>query len=195
MNDLKRRWLWLALCLVMAISLLWELVPRSDATDRLNRLPVSGFHLFSRDIPLNQVEADIYRGANVRKRLYQVGHEKFILIAIDGTHDRHAVHDPKYCFVGGGWQVGTDRTLPIPGGEARLLELTKPGGNVEIMYWISDNHVRHGSAMRAWWQSTLRRQTFGLSGEEPVIFILQPLPGTTVNWENVGHEFPALFEI
>ena len=94
MNDLKRRWLWLALCLVMAISLLWELVPRSDATDRLNRLPVSGFHLFSRDIPLNQVEADIYRGANVRKRLYQVGHEKFILIAIDGTHDRHAVHDP-----------------------------------------------------------------------------------------------------
>ena len=53
MNDLKRRWLWLALGTVMAMSLLWELVPRSDATARLNRLPGTGFHLFSRDIPLN----------------------------------------------------------------------------------------------------------------------------------------------
>ena len=195
MNNLKRRWLWLALGTVMAMSLLWELVPRSDATARLNRLPVAGFHLVSRDIPLNKVEEDIYHGANVRKRLYQAGHEKFILLAIDGTHDRHAVHDPTYCFLGGGWKVGTDRTLPIPGGVARLLNLTKSDGNVEIMFWISDNHVRHGSAMRAWWQSTLRRLTFGLSGEEPVIFILQPLPGTTVNWDDIRVEFPALFEI
>ncbi len=195
MNDLKRRWLWLALGTVMAMSLLWELVPRSDATARLNRLPGTGFHLFSRDIPLNKVEEDIYHGANVRKRLYQAGHEKFILLAIDGTHDRHAVHDPTYCFLGGGWKVGADRTLPIPGGVARLLNLTKSDGNVEIMFWISDNHVRHGSAMRAWWQSTLRRLTFGLSGEEPVIFILQPLPGTTVNWDDICVEFPALFEI
>ena len=195
MNELKRRWLWVALGTVMALSLLWELVPRSDASARLNRLPVSGFHLFSRDIPLNKVEEDIYHGANVRKRLYQAGHEKFILLAIDGTNDRHAVHDPTYCFLGGGWKVGTDRTLPIPGGVARLLDLTKNGGNVEIMFWISDNRTRHGSALRAWWQSTLRRLTFGLSGEEPVIFILQPLPGTTVNWDDICVEFPALFEI
>ncbi len=195
MNELKRRWLWVALGTVMALSLLWELVPRSDASARLNRLPVSGFHLFSRDIPLNKVEEDIYHGANVRKRLYQAGHEKFILLAIDGTNDRHAVHDPTYCFLGGGWKVGTDRTLPIPGGVARLLDLTKNGGNVEIMFWISDNRTRHGSALRAWWQSTLRRLTFGLSGEEPVIFILQPLPGTTVNWDDIRVEFPAVFEI
>ena len=195
MNELKRRWLWVALGTVMALSLLWELVPRSDASARLNRLPVSGFHLFSRDIPLNKVEEDIYHGANVRKRLYQAGHEKFILLAIDGTNDRHAVHDPTYCFLGGGWKVGTDRTLPIPGGVARLLDLTKNGGNVEIMFWISDNRTRHGSALRAWWQSTLRRLTFVLSVEEPVIFILQPLPGTTVNWDDIRVEFPAVFEI
>jgi hypothetical protein len=195
MNDLKRRWLWAALGTVMILSLLWEVVPRPDASARLDRLPVAGFHLFSKDMPLNPVEADIYHGANVRKRIYQAGHEKFILLAIDGTHDRHAVHDPLYCFRGGGWTVGSDRLMPIPGGVARRLDLTKNGGTVEVMYWISDNRTRHASALRAWWQSTLRRLTFGFSGEEPVIFILQPLPGTTVNWDSLVTGFPELFEI
>jgi len=66
---------------------------------------------------------------------------------------------------------------------------------VEVMFWITDGRSRHGSAMWAWWQSTLRRMTFGTSGDEPVLFILQPLPGGTVNWDNVLVAFPELFEI
>jgi len=193
--DYKRFGMWLALGAVVALSLLWELVPRTDASARLRRLPQSGFHLASRDVALSPVEADIYHAANVCKRIYQAGHERFILLAIDGTHDRHAVHDPLYCFRGGGWTVGADRLLPVPGGNARILELSKPGRTVEVMFWITDGRVRHGSAVRAWWQSTLRRLTFGYSGDEPVLFILQPLPGQTVNWDDVLVDFPALFDI
>jgi hypothetical protein len=194
-KQVKTVGLWVALAVVAVLSLLWEIVPSHDAAARLRRLPAAGFQLVSRDVALSPVEAEIYKNATVIKRVYQAGHERFILLAIDGTHDRHAVHDPLYCFRGGGWTIGVDRALPVPGGNARVLELTRPGREVEVMFWITDGRVRHGSALRAWWQSTLRRLTFGTSGEEPLLFILQPLPDHTANWDNVVVEFPSLFDI
>ena len=194
-DNVKRLGLWTTLGVVIALSLLWELAPRADASARMRRLPATGFHLASRDMELDPVEAEIYHAAKVCKRVYQAGHQRFILLAIDGTHDRHAVHDPQYCFRGNGWRIGADRQLPVPGGAARILELAKDGRTVEVMYWITDGRTRHGSALRAWWQSTLRRMTFGLSGDEPVIFILQPIPGGTVDWDNLLVEFPGLFDV
>ena len=194
-NNSKRIGLWLALGTVIALSLLWEIVPRTDASARLRRLPVSGFQLASREVPLTPVEASIYHSATVIKRIYQAGHQRCILLAIDGTRDRHAVHDPRYCFRGNGWTIGADQPQTIPGGTARVLQMTKNGQSAEILFWITEGRTRHASALRAWWQSTLRRLTFGLSGDEPVIFILQPMPGETVNWDTLLAEFPALFDV
>ena len=194
-NNTKRIGLWLALGTVIALSLLWEIVPRADASARLRRLPQSGFQLASREVPLTSVEASIYHAASVIKRIYQVGHQRCLLLAIDGTRDRHAVHDPLYCFRGNGWAVGANQPVPVPGGTARILQLTKNGQTAEVLYWISDGRTRHASALHAWCQSTLRRLTFGLSGDEPVLFILQPMPGETVNWDALMAEFPALFDV
>jgi hypothetical protein len=195
MKTVARNRLWFGLALVLAISLLWEFMPVWSPDNRLGVLPTSGLGLTSRDLPLNETEAQVYRQARVVKRVYQVTGQQFLLIAIDGSRDRHAVHDPLYCFRGAGWNVRQRLPLQIPGGVASHLLLTRSGQTSEAVFWFSDGRHRHVSVVRAWWQSAWRRLTFGRSGHEPVLIVLQPIAGETVDWNAVLSRCPFLFEI
>lgn len=195
MNRVYQRVLWAALALAVCLSLVWETVSLPDASRRLASLPVSGFGFAGRDLPLNDVEKGVFGGVQTVKRLYQAGHQQFIVQVIDGSRNRHAIHDPLYCFRGAGWDVAATRDFAVPGGWARLLSLRKNIETAEALYWISDGSRRHASAPRYWWQSSLRRLTLGGSGPEPVLVVVQPATPEALDWSAVFAHLPALFDL
>ena len=184
--------LWIALIVVMILGVLWDRVPLENASARLERVPLRGLGFAGQELPLNEVELKVFGKADVLNRVYLAGGQKFVLTIIDGTGDRHAVHDPLYCFKGAGWSVEGQEARRVAGGRARLLRLSQKGKSAEAMIWFSDGRERHASALRYWWQTTLRRVTMGRSEEEPILVIVQPAVGRTLNWERVFESFPAL---
>jgi len=184
--------LWLALIVVMVLGVLWERVRLPNAKERLERVPLKGFGFAGQELPLDEVELKVFGKADVLNRVYSAGGQKFVLTVIDGTNDRHAVHDPLYCFKGAGWSVDGQTVKRIAGGEGKILKLSKEGRQVEAMIWFSDGRERHASAMLYWWQTTVRRITVGKSGAEPILVVLQPADGAVLNWDVLFDAFPAL---
>lgn len=189
-----RRLLWLVLGLALALALLWEFVPLTDASERMKRIPLTGFDFAAREIPLTDLERNIFGQARVLKRVYRVGQQGVVLQVVDATHDRHAIHDPLFCFRGAGWDVATESSLAVPGGSARQLTLRRGTDIAEAVVWFSDGTTRHGSAAKQWWQTVLRRLSCGTSGPEPVLVILQPLNGESVIWSELLTRLPLLFD-
>lgn len=195
MKSSYRKFLWPALGVVVVLSLLWEFLPLRDASARLDALPKQGSFFISREVPFTEVETGIYEKARAIKRLYQVKGQVVLAVVIDGSRNRHAVHDPTFCFRGAGWTIEGSRNVEIPGGTACLLSLAKGNQKAEAMYWWSDGRTRHATSTRYFWQTTLRRLTFGNSGEEPVLVILQPGTATPLNWNSVLQQMPIFFEL
>ncbi len=187
-------WQPLALAAAVTVTLLWELAPLPDASPRLKALAREGLGFSSVEVPLSNVEAGIYHDANVIKRLYRMRSGSVVVVVIDGSKNRHAVHDPVYCFRGGGWRVIAENPLPMPGGAARRVELERGGEHAEAIYWFTDGTSRHASATRYWWQTAVRRLTFGSLGGEPVLVVIQPTSGHSdrVNWEQTLSLIPEL---
>jgi len=195
MNAKPHRLLWLGLGALIVVSLLWDRLPSSASASRLGGLPQDGFGFASRELPLNDTETQLYRQAATVKRLYQAGGQRFVLTAIDGSRNRHAVHDPLYCFRGDGWQVAGTQDFPVSGGHAKLLKLTRSGLQTEVLFWFTNGKTRQASAWQAWRQSVLRRDTLGRYGNEPVLILLQPATSETPIWSRVFARCPFLFQL
>ncbi len=164
-----------------------------DAQTRLHALPRAGFHFTSRELPLTPGETVVLGKARVIKRLYQVEDQSVIMMVIDGGNNRHAVHDPVYCFRGAGWSVQSRRDVAIEGGSATVLTLARGASEQkEAMYWISDDRTRYVQPWRYWWETTLRRLTLGRSGPEPVMVILQPGTDGPFDWPRLTDNFPVM---
>ena len=200
-----RNWLWVGFAAVFLFSLLHQLPPApqvpqpagstSTAAGRFSNIPCSGLGFQGRDIPLNTTENTVYREAAALKRSYQSGSHGFILTAVDGSRNRHAVHDPLYCIRGDGWQILHGQTITVPGGNARLLSLTRAGRRTEVLFWFSNGSTRHQSAWRAWWLSLTRRISFGMTGSDPTLVFLQPATDQAPDWQSVFARCPFLFDI
>lgn len=184
-----------ATVVALLIICLWEFAPLDDASTRIKALPKSGLQFASRDVSLVDTERDIYGAANVIKRICQVGPHQFVLLVVDGSRNRHAVHDPLYCFKGSGWEAGKVNDLPLRGGMGREVLLTKGKERAEVVFWFSDGVNRHGSAMKYWMQTALRRLSFGKSGPEPVLVMLWAVGPQSPDWADVFEHFSAVFEL
>lgn len=149
----------------------------------------------SQDLSLNPAEAQIYRKAESLKRLYQTRKSRFVLTAVDGTHNRHAVHDPLYGFRGDGWQVIARDTIQVPGGRATRLTLEKSGSRTEAVFWFTNGRERCDSAWRAWWMGLCLRVMPQQGSRAPALVLLQGTQGESPAWDNVFAQCPFLFEI
>ena len=90
--------LWSALFLAVILGAVWEMQKLPDASGRIAQLPTRGLMVDSRDMPLTPSEEIAFNGSAWLKRLAMVGHEQVILTVLDGTRNRHAIHDPVFCF-------------------------------------------------------------------------------------------------
>jgi len=84
--------------------------------------------------------------------------------------------------------------LVLPGGAGKILTLQKSGDTREAVFWFSDGRERHAQVARCWWQTALRRLTFGASGPAPVLVLVQSLDGGSVDWNLLPAQLPGLFE-
>jgi hypothetical protein len=194
MSTLVNRLLWAALCAVIALGIVFDLHRLPLGVSRVTLIPAQGLGFESVELALDKSELALYNKAEVVKRCYTVGNQSFLLIAVDGSRNRHAVHDPIYCFKGAGWQIVRSRTVSIEGGEALMMRLRKDSTR-DLLYWFSDGRTRHCSVVRYWIQATIRRITMGLSGEEPVLVILQSIEGSEVDFMKVMDQIGVFFEV
>lgn len=191
----KTLFLWIALVCAIIIGALWQFYPLPDAQSRMDALPIKGTDFSGTNIPLSDFEKTFFVNVGILKRMYKVGNQNLFIYALDGTRNRHAVHDPFYCFRGAGYDIAEQKVVSIPGGTANLVHLTKDGMVRETLYWFSNGKQHFYSPMRYWWETTLRRITFGQSGPEPILIVVQPIDKDTLDWEVLPKQFPELFKI
>lgn len=187
--------LWVLLIAAVFFGIVWDRYPLQDAQDRLDAFPLQGAGFRGQELPLTEFEAAFLENVNVMKRYYAVGDQQVFLTAIDGTHNRSAVHDPTYCYVGSGWHVVDRERVIFAGGEADKIIIARPGQQREVLLWFSDGKERFASVFQYWIRATLRRISFGASGQEPVRVIMQPVGGEQPDWKKLMRDFVPLQDL
>lgn len=195
MNPEHQNKLWIGLIVAIVLGLIWQFYRLPNAEARMERLPLSGLGYKGTSEPLNEFETNFFKGVNIVKRIYRIGSTSYFVTILDGTLNRHVVHDPYYCFQGSGWSVISKSEMPIPGGVAALVNIKKDTVERQALFWYSNGVSRYFSPMHYWWATTLRRLTLGLSGAEPVMIMIQPQTTGPVDWNQFKENFPVIFDI
>jgi len=172
------------LAAAVALSILWPMLPMPPSL--LDQVPSSAPGIASRDVPLTETEIRWLGHARGIKRIVRSPSGLWLLAVTDGSLNRQAVHDPAYCFRGEGWTVTGRETLALPDGRAVLLTLEKAGQFSQALAWFSDGGAPFASTVEYWARTTLRRLTLGLSGNEPLLFILRPLGAVPSDWAAIA---------
>ncbi len=195
MNKSQQYLLWIFLLLVIIIGSIWQFYPLESAQGRLNSLPLNGANFLGQEIELTSDEKKFFDNINIVKRIYKIDDQYFFVTVLDGSRNRHIVHDPYYCFRGAGWTINGERPFPLDQGMANLIDISKGDEHREALYWFSDGTTAYTTPMRYWWQTTLRRVSLGSSGPEPILIMVQPMSKQTVDWPMVVKQLAPLFEI
>jgi len=186
------KWLGLVFAILVPLTLLWQYYPLQDASARLKALPLRSAQVECRNLPLTGAEELTFSNVTVVKRLAMANAGTVVLTLIDGTHDRHAVHDPTFCFRGAGWEAGAPEQFPLAKGSGRLLHLRNGSESAEALYWFTDGTEQFARPLLYWWKTTLRRLTFGASGPEPLLVVLVSASTTPPNWPALLKAWPEL---
>lgn len=184
--------IWGFLAVAVALGLTWEFYPLPDATARLHNLGYKAPGVQCEDIALAPAETVNFRGTTVLKRVALVGKDCVLLTVVDGTHNRHAIHDPIFCFRGAGWEVEAQHDIPVTDGEARVVRLRRGATAAEAIYWFSDCDSKFASPMTFWWKTALRRLSLGKSGQEPVLVFLTSTGAAPLDWRGLVRAWPQL---
>lgn len=183
---MKRKFLWSLLAASAIVTVIWPMIPVAPAKSRL--VAVSGNHRVYqiRAVDLTAEDKAFLGKAKAAQYLITMrsgGH--LVLTVIDGTENRHAVHDPAYCFSGGGWKIREKRTITVSSGEATLITLTQGSQTAEALWFFDDGKQQFTSPFDYWFKTSCRRMTLGRSGSEPVLVTLRSLTGEPVDWDRV----------
>ncbi len=195
MSSRWKTFQWAGIALIAVLGILWQFFPLKDASARLDSLPLSGIGFNSQEFEVTEIERQVFRDNKLLKRLVWSAGQQFFLSIVDGSKYRNAVHDPTICFLGGGWVVDRREPIRVPGGEGELIHLVKGNDTKQVFLCFSDGRSRYASVVRYWFDTTLRRLTLGLSGEEPVRIIIQPIDNTPLRWRRLLLEFTPLWSV
>ena len=179
----------------VAYILAIEFLPPPPGDDAAERLPETGFGFTSQELPLDEATAEALGESLRLRREYECGGQRVIVTVLDGRTNRHAIHDPIYCLRGSGWEVIERSEFEIPAGSAERLAVSKDAMRSEVLFWFSTPGFKHASLLRYRWQAMLRRLSFGRSGPEPVLVLLQGATDRPVEWERFFSDFPYLSDL
>jgi len=183
---MKRTVLWCGVILAALIILVWPSLPIPSAASRLAAIPTASADFHSTPVELSAADLAFLGKAQAVEYLIEMrGGDRVILTVTDGTNNRHAVHDPGYCFAGSGWQVQAKTTVKVPSGDATWISLIKDTKTAQALWFFDDGKHQFASPFEYWLATSARRATLGRSGAEPVLVSLRSLPGEPVNWDRV----------
>lgn len=195
MKTNRPRLVWIVLAVALVLGALWQFVPLPDASARLRSLPETSTGVETRESPLEPGEVEVFSRTSVLKRLANVDGQIVMLTAIDGTKDRHAIHDPRFCFQGAGWKITSQEPIAMNKGEASRVKLQKGEETTEAVFWFTDGAQQFSSPTTYWTKTTLRRLTFGRSGGEPILVILAAAGQTPMDWPKLLQTWTALGDL
>lgn len=195
MKERSQFALWTALIAAILLGAVWQFAPLPDAKERMAQLPLNGIGYQGKAIPLEPFEEEFFKDVTVLKRVYEVNGQYFFITVLDGTKNRHLVHDPYYCFRGGGWEIIEEKTFPMNMGYGSKLLIVKDNQQREALFWFSDGVSQYSSPLKYWLQTSLRRLSLGMSGNEPLLVVVQPLVNEPVDWKAFRKNFSNLFEL
>lgn len=184
-ESTQRRLLWLATVGCIVCGSMWSLLPLDTAADRLALVPLEAGEFRGREVALNERELKVLGRVDHLHREYEMAGRSVYVTLIDGSRDRHAVHDPRYCFRGAGWTVRAEEKRPLPGGEATWLRAERDGEVAEAAFWFSDGRKRHSSLPVYLGNTVLRRVSFGRLGSRPVLVVVQSFAEAPMEWTQV----------
>lgn len=192
--TLKQRFLWLLFAVALILTLVWPNIPLESASARLNAIPTHGPDFRTRKVELSAADRTLLGEAEAAQYVVTTkSGTRLLLTLIDGTNNRHAVHDPSYCFVGNGWKIGHQESVSTARGTASKLHLVNQHRSSDVLWFFDNGKKQFESPLEYWFQSALRRLTLGLSGNEPILVSLRSLPNESVDWQRVRQEMlPAL---
>jgi len=167
----------------------WHLVPLRDAKERLDALATFLEKVGASALSLSEKERKNLSKVRLYKCRLDVDGIRYFLAVLDGTRNRHAIHDPYYCLVGSGWQIVQKEDVSLRDGFGSKLVLKQGAKHREMVFWFSDGSRAFSSPLRYWLQTALRRMTFGLSGSEPVLVMVQSY-GEHVSWKPLLDSLP-----
>ena len=182
----KRSVLWSICGLAALVALVWPALPVATGPDRLAGLPVSGPGFQSKEIRLTDSDREFLGGARGVQHLVQL-HDggRLMVTVIDGSGNRHAVHDPTYCLAGGGWKIVRKEVSVLQSGEATFMVMEKDGKTMEAMWFFDDGKRQFTSPLGYLLRTGARRVTLGRSGAEPLLVTVRTLPGESADWRRV----------
>lgn len=160
---------------VAGASVVWSTHDLSDANQRVTNLPTSGLGLRGGAVAIDEHTKVVFGRATAIRHWYDLGGDGILLTVVDGTHDRHAVHDPLVCLRGTGWAVVDQTTAPVAGGTAAVVTITKHGETRQVAWWYSDGASRWHDTSSTWWHHALRRLSLGASAPASVMVLVEPL--------------------
>jgi hypothetical protein len=190
----KRITLFSLCAIALLVALVWPTLPVASEAERLANLPNSGPGFDSEHVPLSAADIKFLNGAraDIRQiRLHTGG--SLILTVIDGSENRHAVHDPSYCLAGGGWRITDKKRMTTQSGEATWMKMTKDDSTTEAIWFFDDKESQFTSPFTYWARTSARRISLGRSGAEPLLVTLRALPGAPMDWNQIHKTLlPAL---
>ena len=126
------------------LSLIWQFYPLPDAQKRLDALPLYGKDFVSQDIPLSDFEETFFKNVNIIKRIYRIDSITYFVTVLDGTRNRHIVHDPYYCFTGSGWDIIAKKPFSLEHGDAEEITISKGNRTKGALFWFTeDRQITH----------------------------------------------------
>lgn len=191
---IKKRVLWCLFALTVVLTFVWPRIPLPSSSARLAAIPASGPDFRARRVEISPADRRLLGNAEAAQYLVTTHNGgRVLLTLIDGTRNRHAVHDPTYCFVGNGWEITRKEKVNIPLGQASWISLANKDLRSDAMWFFDNGSKQFESSLEYWLESALRRLTLGKSGAEPIFVSLRSIPGDTVDWDRVREVLiPAL---
>lgn len=185
-RNRKRILLGLSCGVAAAVALIWPALPMAGGSGRLAEIPLEGADFRSDPLELTSADKEFLAGASAVKRVLRPNRGAPIMLnVIDGSGNRHAVHDPGYCIAGGGWVVRSRKEMAMSSGVANWISMEKDGQTMEALWFFDDGVRQFGSPLEYWWRASLRRATRGLSGSEPLLVMLRIPPGERADWQRI----------
>ncbi len=190
----KKHFLWLSFGISVALTLIWPNIPLKSASARLHAVPSHGPDFRTRQVDISPADRRLLGEAEATQYLVTTkSGSRLLLTLIDGTNNRHAVHDPTYCFVGNGWEIKRRETVTTPLGQAAWISLQNHQRQSDVMWFFDNGKKQFESPVEYWFQSALRRLSLGKSGDEAILVSLRSLPNEPVDWTRVREiMLPAL---
>jgi len=187
-DQTKRRIVLVAFAIAVVVMVVWPMIPLKTAEDRLKAIPVSGPGFNAREVPLGDADRKLLGEASAVCDLISLNDgSRLMLTVIDGTRNRHAVHDPFYCFAGAGWKIEEKKVVDLQSGEGFFLTISKEGKRAEALCFYDDGTRQYSAPLQYWLRTSWRRVSLGASGAEPVLVMCRTFPGEHADWAHVRH--------